>query len=120
MKQKGKTVYDTQGREIATHYLNVPSLTTKYVQKIFYLTNYGNFRNDDEMPDFGIFTFFYGMSAPGEIKVNINLPGFDHKQYKIDGDDNELNHFLIAPLFSWINNPYYHYALPLIPNEIMQ
>lgn len=112
---KGKTVYDELNREIAIQYLDIDSLEVTSTNKIFYLPDFGDFENTDDMPRFGQFEFYYSTDS-SKLKVEVNLHGFELKEYYITNDRNILQHFLIAPIFSWDDHLYYHSAMPLIPN----
>ncbi|WP_316768704.1 hypothetical protein [Pedobacter frigiditerrae] len=113
---KGKTIFDNQNREVARQIVDVNSLEVKSTEKTFYLTSYGSFTNEDDIPRFGEFNFYYNADST-EIKVHINLPDYEFGDYIISSNQDIFDDPWISPLFEWIDHPYYHNALPLIPDN---
>jgi hypothetical protein len=111
----GKIIVDAQDRMIARQILDVNSLNVVSVEKIFYLTSFDGFNNDDDLPRFGQFDFYY-FPGSGEVELELNLSGFELDRYVINNTRNILNDPMIKPLFKWEDHPYYHSASPLIPN----
>lgn len=112
---KGQTVYDIQGREIAEQFLDVNTLQVLYTIKTHYLSSFGEFDNSDDVLNYGILRFYYNFPSIGTFKVEVNLPGFDHKDYPISDRQNILTHPMIKQVFSWNEEVYYHNSHPLIP-----
>ncbi|ARS39251.1 hypothetical protein CA265_06015 [Sphingobacteriaceae bacterium GW460-11-11-14-LB5] len=110
---KGKTLFDNQDRRVATEFLDINSSQIKSIEKKFYLTIHDEYIDIDGLPDFGQLSFYYKEDL---IIVEVNLPGFEDDNYRISDNENVLNNLLIRPLFKWEDHPYYHRALPLIPN----
>ena len=114
---KGKTGYDNQGREIANQYLDLSTSVVLKTTKKYYLQNLSEFSNEDNIPGFGVLDFDYNYDPipAGMIMVLVNLPGFEHKEYYIDNQQNILLNPLIARVFSWNDETYYHNTSPFIP-----
>ncbi|QTE39958.1 hypothetical protein J3L18_13185 [Mucilaginibacter gossypii] len=106
--EEGRKVWDNQGRIIAEEHVDAATHQVLYTVKYFYLTNFGSFAYTDRVLNYGTLEFTYGLSEPDEITVSVNLPDFDNEIYYITEEENILNHPLIAPLFSWDTQTYYH------------
>lgn len=113
---KGRTIYDDQEREIAAEFLSLNTFQVEFVEKRFYLTSLGEFIDVNGLPGFGRFDFYYTIGSI-EVNAEVNLPGFEIDIYKITDTQNIFNHSMIRPLFKWEDHPYYHSALPLVPNS---
>lgn len=110
----GKTVFDDQGREIAIQYLDIDTLQIIKVYKIHHLLSFGSFIDAGDVARFGTLDFTYDL-YDNKRTVEINLPGFENDLYYLP-QNNILSHPMIVPLFKWNEYPYYHGALPLLPN----
>jgi hypothetical protein len=119
---KSKKVYDSKGQLIAYQEIDVNTGEVINTIKHFYLENLGPFSEYPPIMDNGIFDFKYNYSdlEPGGVFVVINLMlymdvgggGFYINSRKnIFLEDAEL-----ASVFNWANQPYYHSAVPLIPD----
>jgi hypothetical protein len=118
---KGRTVYDSLNREVGEETLSLNTLDVIKVTKKYYLDQFGPFIDDGYVLNFGTFEFTY--DSPGlpseKIRVWVNLPGFDHKDYPINDQRNELTHPIIRKIFIWEDHPYYHSSSPFIPISIV-
>ena len=118
-EEEGVVVFDAQGRRIVYQARDLNKPTEVKTTKTYYLENLqpqpDYIFNEYDIPDFGTLEFFFNSDNPG-VTVAVNLDEFNRDLYPITDSESILNHFLIAPLFSWEDNPYYHSAEPLIPN----
>jgi len=113
---KGKTIYDDKNREIALQLLDLGTSEVLRTEKTYYLERFGRFINVGDVMRFGTIDFNYNSDYHDvKIEVNVNLPGYEHKQYYIKSNRNVLLEPLIAEVFSWENETYYHSAVPFIP-----
>jgi hypothetical protein len=117
--EKGKIVYDAQNREIAEQVLDITTLAVIKTTKKYYLEDLGGFAANTPVYNNGTLEFNYNFSNLniGEISVQVNLGGFELNPYIINASKNVLLHPMIAAVFNWKGNTYYHHALPLIPDN---
>jgi len=115
----GKNVYDSENREIASQQVSVLTGGITSVTKIFYLETFGSFIDNGDVQNFGTieFDYVYSEQIPGQIRVMVNLPGYEIKEYYLSERKNVLLEPLIREVFIWEDHPYYHSSFPLIPTS---
>lgn len=121
---KAKVAFDNRGRKLASQNIDVTTLAIMETEKYYYLDNLGPFSEFQPVIDNGVFEFYYNYDAydPGDVFVVINLLLHQDASgggYIIDDDENVfLEDEMLASVFNWQSNPYYHSAEPLIPISI--
>jgi hypothetical protein len=116
----GCEVLDKDGRQIA---FDLQSSTGEVLRtwKTYHIPPAlldGLFVNEEGIPNYGTIEFHYGKPIDGirKLTAEIYLSGYEHKNFIINDDRNILvEDPVLARLFSWSDNPYYHYVDPLIP-----
>lgn len=119
---KAKVVYNDLGEKIAYQALNITNNEIIKTYKYFMLKDFGLLSDFVPVTKNGLFEFYYNypdLNAE-DIFVSINLLLYVDASgggYIINSDENVfLEDSMLSSVFTWANHPYYHSALPLIPN----
>ena len=114
----GQNVYDSNNREIASQKIDISTGEITSVKKTYYLETFGSFIDSGDVMDFGTieFDYIYQLQIPGQIRIIVNLPGYEIKEHYVSEKKNVLLEPLIREIFIWEDHPYYHSSSPLIPS----